>query len=394
MRNLGIRFVILFACVLVMAFALTACGGGSSSSSTTETTSPEAGEATEESIGTSEGSEESTGSGETLVEEPTAVRPTKIDAGLEPLPEPPPKGINVVNLQCDFPTCEAESKTVQAAGKALGWHVKTIVFKTGAPQEAVTQAVNSPAAEFVVLSGIERSIIEPQIKVAEEKGIQIISASNPDPPLPPVWPVAIAQIYGVRQAEALTRWMINDSGGKANIMLLDYQEVPITAAEKPAVEETIEECSECQFFDLPVTGEELAAGSVPAKVVAFLQSHPEVNYVQPAFGNILLGLPQALKSAGLSEQVTLGGSGSMEEAEYKYLANEEVGAYMVAGQSEYSLMRLDAIARILTLQKLPQGVYKKAPQNFLCTPETAKECLGWEGPENQMQEFEELWGLK
>jgi hypothetical protein len=57
-------------------------------------------------------------------------------------------------------------------------------------------------------------------------------------------------------------------------------------------------------------------------------------------------------------------------------------------------MRLDAIARILTHQKLPQGVYKKAPQNFLCTPETAKECLGWEGPENQMQEFEELWGLK
>ena len=78
------------------------------------------------------------------------------------------------------------------------------------------------------------------------------------------------------------------------------------------------------------------------------------------------------------------------------MINQSFGLYARVwfDREEYSLMKIDAIARILTHQKLPQDVYELAPQNFLCTPKTAKECLGWEGPENQVQEFEELWGLK
>ena len=42
---------------------------------------------------------------------------------------------------------------------------------------------------------------------------------------------------------------------------------------------------------------------MPAKVIAYLQAHPETDYVWGAFGNLTLGVPQAIKTAGLSEKV-------------------------------------------------------------------------------------------
>ena len=301
--------------------ALAACGGGSSSTSSSGASEEQATATNGEAEGAggesgTDGQAEGGETGGTLAPEPTSTEPTSIVSGLEPFSKPPPKGITAVNLQCDFPTCETISKPIREMGKKLGWHVKTIVYKTGAPQEAVTQAVNTPGVEYIFTAGIQRPIIEPQIKVAEEKGIAIISTSNPEPPKGEVWPVAIAEQYGAAPATDVMHWVINQSEGKANVLLLDYQEVPITATERPAIEKTLEEdCPECSFADLVLTGEELAAGSVPAKVVGYIQAHPEIDYIHVAFGNILLGVPEALKTAGLLENVTITSMNGLESAE-------------------------------------------------------------------------------
>jgi ribose transport system substrate-binding protein len=300
----------------------------------------------------------------------------------------------VVDLKCDFPTCNRVSEAIHEAGAALGWNVKSIVYKTGSPQPAVTSALNSPGVEYITLSGIPRSIIEPQIKEAEEKGIVFIATHNPEPPELPTWPVSIGEKDSVYQSEGITEWIIKDSGGKANIAMIGYPEVPITAAAPPAVEALIgQKCSECSFVEVPVTGEEVASGGVPAKVVAFLQSHPEVNYLVPAFNNLLLGVPEALTTAGLAEQVKVTGVASMEEAEASMVEKGEVVAYNIVGQAEDGAMSIDAIARISENLPLPQSIYESS-QYWLCTPATFEECKGWEAPTNYLQEWEELWGVK
>jgi hypothetical protein len=261
--------------MLVAAVVLAACGGGGSSSSS-EASSTESSETAEGAGGgesepaSEEGEEpesESEGGGKELVENPSEEPPTGPPEGLEPLSGPVPEGLNVVNLQCDIPTCAGYSKTFQEIGKKYNWKVKTIVFKTGQPQDAMTQAVNTPGVEYVNISGVTTSIIKPQLKIAAEKGIKVIKGEDPGPAEPPTVPVAISTAIGNSEnaAEGLMNWIINDSGGKANVVVIGLPEIP-TVQPTPKTAERVakESCPECHVEELPLTGEELAAGTGPA----------------------------------------------------------------------------------------------------------------------------------
>jgi ribose transport system substrate-binding protein len=383
------RLTVATGALLLAALAIAACGGGGSSSSSAPSPEPASSQSPAE--GESE-------AGSTIVAAPSEIPPTTIPKGLEPLPKPPPTGISVVTLQCDIPTCKGFTEVFEEAAKSLGWHNRTIVFKTGQPQDAMTQAVNTPGVEYINISGVTTSIIKPQLKVAAEKGITVMKGEDPGPAEPPTVPLAISNAYGnaERPAEEITRWMINDSGGKAHIAVIALPEIPITATIPPAVEKLVEkECPECSVDEIAVTGEELAAGTVPAKVVAFLQSHPEVNYVDGAFGNLTLGVGPALKTAGYAEKVKLVTGSGIEAAEAEALKKGEIAAYYVSAQGEFSTAWADAIARDAEGLPLPAKVYEEMPQGWLCKPETAEQCREWETfPTDFLEKYEELWGLK
>lgn len=386
------RFLAIALAATAAALLLAACGGGSSSSSSSsDGPSPGSAETTE---AANKGNGSAETSRATLVPAPSETEPTEIPAGLTPLPKAPKTGITVVNMQCDLPTCGSFSKVFIQAGKALGWNVKTIVFKTGQPQAAMTQAVNTPGAEYVTIAGIPAEIIEPQLKVAEEKGIKVMSCCDPGPPRPPVLPVQIANLKGttVISAEEIARWMINDSDGNATSATVNLPEVPINAPVSEVVTETFEkECPGCSNEEIPYTGEELAAGTVPAKVIAYLQSHPETDYVLAGFGGVLNGLPQAIQAAGLSDKVKVVCRNSIEAPESEMLAHGEVQACYVGGQGEWGAMWADAIARDSEGLPLPQKVYEAAPQHWLCTTKTAKQCFAWNGPQGFLSKYEKLW---
>ncbi len=392
------RFLAVALVVLLTAVVLAACGGGSSSSSSSssEPAPTESEESTE-----AEGAEEAEpegGNGGELVEGPSETRPTTIPAGLEPLKKPPPSGLNIVSLQCDIPTCAGYSKTFQEIGKNLGWNVKTIVFHTGQPQDALTEAVNSPGVEYINISGIPTSIIKPQLKVAAEKGIKVIKGEDPGPAEPPTVPVAISRAIGndIHQAEGRMRWVINDSEGKANVVVIGLPEIPVVVPTPKTAEKVAEEeCPECTVEELPVTGEELGAGTVPAKVVAYLQSHPDTDYVWGSFGNLTLGVPQAIKTAGLAEKVKVVSMNGIEPAEGEALKKGEIQAFNVSIQGEYSTMAADAIIRLAQGLPLPQKIYEETPQSWLCTPKTAEACLEGEPlPPGFLKQYEELWGAE
>ena len=42
-------------------------------------------------------------------------------------------------------------------------------------------------------------------------------------------------------------------------------------------------------------------------MIAYLQSHPDVNYLHLAFSDLGLGVPQALQAAGLADKIKITG---------------------------------------------------------------------------------------
>ena len=60
-----------------------------------------------------------------------------------------------------------------------------------------------------------------------------------------------------------------------------------------------------RFDILEVTVDDLGQGAVGSKIVAYLQSNPDTNYVEFSFGDLITGVPQVLQSAGLSDKVKL-----------------------------------------------------------------------------------------
>jgi ABC-type sugar transport system substrate-binding protein len=375
------RLISAAAALVVVAFVVSACGSSnSSSSSSTAATSS------------------SSSSSFKAVPAPTEIQPTAIIAGLTPLTKAPPKGLKIVTLQCNYPTCAGYTKVFETWAKDLGWENKTITFKTGEPQGAMSQAVDTPGVEYINISGVPTSIIKPQLKIAAEKKILVMKGEDPGPVEPPTVPAAVSRAIGNSEipAKELARWMINDSKGTADAVVIGLPEIPTVGPTPPTIKKTFEsECSGCKSEELAVTGEELAAGTVPAKVVSYLQSHSGVNYVAAAFGNLALGVPQAIKTAGLAEKVKVVSMNGIGPAESAALAKGEIAAFFAGGQGEgYAAGWVDAIAR--SAEKLPllQSVYEKMPQGWLCTPKTAKECTDWEGVSGYIEKYLELWGVK
>jgi ABC-type sugar transport system substrate-binding protein len=391
-RMIAARKIALMA-VLVTALTVgfAACGGGSSSSTGTaaeETTATAAEETT-----ATEAEEATSSLAPAPPEEPPASIPT-----LPPLPKAPPTGVKAVALQCDVAACVPLTKNFEEAATKIGWDLTNITYKTGQPSEAIANALNVANVKYIAVNGVTRSTFEPQLKAACEKEVQIVQSATQDAPDPSAClPAIIAGSHTNNEVpvEYATRWIINHSEGNADILLINVPEAPQIKVTYAAMVRNLERyCPECGHEEVGLTSEELVKGEGPAKVVAALQSHPDVNYILPAFNNLILGVPEAVKTAGLSDKVTIIGNGALEPAEAKYIKNGEIEAWAVHGEEQYGWYQADAMVRLAEGLPVPQKVYDTQPEDWVCVKDQLAECEGWGGPANFRDEFLELWKVK
>ena len=76
-------------------------------------------------------------------------------------------------------------------------------------------------------------------------------------------------------ADRLADWVIEDSGGDANVVAVTIRDFPILVAEEDAVAAAFDEHAPRLLLDaVPVTVEDLGAGEVPQQVASYIQSNP------------------------------------------------------------------------------------------------------------------------
>lgn len=387
------KWMVAVALLASVVVGLTACGGGGSNG--TSSTS-EAKPAEEAGAGESVGTEEKSEAG-SVVEAPPTSPPTENPVDI-PLSKKPPTGKKVTFLQCELSACELFRPGLESATKALGWSLEPLVFNSAEPGKALQQAI-SEGPDFIVMSGVPTAVMKPQMAAAQKAGIPVISCSTVEKPEPGGY---AAQCVGSeeREAEYIGRWMINDSEGNAHVAVLTLPLYPILGTETNYFEKKFEkECPGCSYELVELTPEELGAGSVPQKVVGFLQSNPEINYVFSTFNDPARGLPEILKSSGYGEKVKVVGAAA--DASIIQGIPDKYAAFTQAPHGWMSWAMIDAAARLSVgdeiTEKYEEEIYTD-PLWVIDTKEAAESLKSvgyeWPGPEGFEESFEKLWQLK
>jgi ABC-type sugar transport system substrate-binding protein len=385
------RLALCCALLVSCAAMLAACGGssGTSGSSTDPSGGGEATTASSES-----------GSGDIAgIPAPVIAPPTEfpIKTALKEKPKPQ----NLTWLACSLPICqEALSEGYHEAAEALGWPIKQNNYDTLKAAEAVQTAMNENP-DYIAITGIPAAVYEAQAKEAIKKEIPILSGNDTTPPEPKT--NGVYYQYGPAgvelEGEEIAKWMIHDSGGKARAVTLTIGEYPILTAEIEGIERVFAKCPECGLGTLSVTAEEVGEGKVPSKLVAYLQSNPETEYVEYTFSDLSTGAQAALKGAGLAGKVKQTGVNA-SAAVIKEITKGEQVAWTMQPTKYADWLTLDVASR-LTLG-MPLEPYEKEgnmPTWVVDTPAAAEKLLSeseglWNGPEGFEEKFEELWGVK
>jgi ABC-type sugar transport system substrate-binding protein len=155
-------------------------------------------------------------------------------------------------------------------------------------------------------------------------------------------------------------------------------------------------CSGCKFDELDVTINDVGSGQVGSKIVAYLQSHPDVNYVLFTFADLANGVPQAIQSSGLGSKVKL--IGAVENASIVKGVPNTYKAWTLSPNEYMGMVMVDAAARLASGQTLSQqylnGVYHN-PTWVLDSAAEAKALSAtnntWPGPAGYVDQFKQLW---
>jgi ABC-type sugar transport system substrate-binding protein len=330
---------------------------------------------------------------------PPTAPPTKIPITSQ-LPKAPPSGKTAGYVICNLPTCALFMPGYKAAAAALHWKAKFFVYTGTDPQPAMFQAIQAHV-NYISITGASVAQFKNALAAAKKAHIPVIEQSATDTANPKAGLYADlggSPTYG-RYTQVVDQWMARDSGGKANVVFVNIPDFPILATgEKQARANLAAICSSCTFDTLEVTVNDLGSGGVPSKVIAYLQTHPEVNYVEVSFGDLITGIPEALKGAGFSGKVKLT-SVSATQPVLKGIADGTVAAGNVQPQGYFGWVHFDRFARLaLHLPLAQQTQAELLPTYVVTTADAANALLAkggvWDGPVGYQAAFKKLWRVK
>ena len=231
-----------------------------------------------------------------------------------PLKSRPKPGFTIAYMNCDSPECSLFYSLLVPAARTMG--VKLVDVKAGLTASSVNAAFESVLQQKpdAIINGgddplLWRSALT-QIKAAK---IPIISIGLTDgaPYGLTTYPndvdsgVATFTLNGKLEAD----WIYARKGAKANIDYAWIPELSFSAIIRSAfIAEMHKLCPGCSVRSVQVPVADLGT-KAPQDVISDLQQHPSVNTLSVSASSILVGMPSALREAGISNLTTVGNGG-------------------------------------------------------------------------------------
>lgn len=345
----------------------------------------------------------SSGGGETSSAFPKAVkineefeqRPTSV--GIKtPVGKPIPKGKVVDFIQCGVPACATEREIFEEAMEPLGWSLKSINAGT-TPEEikaAYQQAINDKP-DAVLGSGYPRVLFEPEIQQLKKLNIPVVEAFVEEEPGNGI----TAVIGGIGTSETQGRMMAshvlaNSDDEEMEVGVINVKGFETVTGTAEEVEKVIaEECPKCSTkrLDAPVTS---IGADLPQRISSFLTSNPGIKWATVGYNDMVVGLPTALKGAGIEEAnlVTVNINTSIAP----YLAKGEfLEATMGTSFPEVYWRVVDLLARYYTGQPYEEDLDDSTLPYWTITKESLP-STDEEFPvvTDYQEQFKKLWGVE
>ena len=239
------------------------------------------------------------------------------------------------------------------------------------------------------------------MQAAKDKGIPVFECYATDVPsgeengiYADCYDSSAAAEYG----KALTDWVISDSGGTANTLIVSLPAFPILTAQQDAVQAEFKTCSGCKTDVLAATVPDLSSGAVPQNIASYLQTHTAVDYVYITYAGLDTGVVTALQSADLLSKVKIVGT-QAASAQLQEIIDGTERAWTALPQENAMWTLVDQMARVATNQWSAAQERKTAvpPFYLVTTPEQAQAIVdfknGWPGPDGFEAAYKKLWGV-
>lgn len=323
-----------------------------------------------------------------------ATRPTEIPV-TEPVGKPVPRGKTVDFVGCPAVECNQFSDLLEASATKLGWTVRTLV-SDGSPdsqQKAFAQIVRDKP-DGAIYVGTDRNVYERFLPEIKANGTWMVSACSTDDKGDGIDFVICTPDQQSGTGELMAASIVADSNGDANAL---YVNVPaftnLSKLKDTFLKDMDGLCSSCEASSLDVPLTALGNG-VPQLVVGHLRSHPGVTHIAVALDSLALGLPAALKAAGI-ENVQIVGQGGGAATAQAITTGDQLASVPWPYPETY-LAALDSIVRHVA--DVPQ-VDSKLPRSWYITKNNVGDA---DDKINGMipvvvgadSLFQELWGVK
>ncbi|HEX6522186.1 MAG TPA: substrate-binding domain-containing protein [Streptosporangiaceae bacterium] len=318
-------------------------------------------------------------------------RPTQITSTVKVV-KPVPKGKTVYFITCGAsPECTQEGPIVQQADSLLGW--KTVILNNdGTPQQWKSdfdQVVRAkPAA--VLYSAIPQSTFASEIPALKANGTFIAGCCVTDAAGSTTGigyandvPSQIGPIGGAQAA-----FVAADSKDTANSLIVNLPSLPIlTAAVADYKAGMAAYCPSCKVSELDIALANIA--NAPATIAAYLRSHPSINYVVAATDGLTIGLPAALKNAGLSNVKIVGQGATPTNLQYLHSGQQAVDVAFPYYEALWSMVTAAAqnAAGVPVTPSVAPPLWVLTPSNAPDTSNAFPVVL------NYKSQYEALWGL-
>jgi ribose transport system substrate-binding protein len=273
-------------------------------------------------------------------------RPSSIDLDT-PIDAEIPTGLKLYFISCGVEACEAEADIIKQATDILGWEF-TKLSTDGTPQQIQNawEQVVREKPDGVIYTATPRSQIEQYITDASANGTSIAACCITDAPENGIiWTTSTPDQLG-DLARPMAAWVVNDAAENGNdapgVLYVDLPDFPILSSLATGFESNFKElCPDCAYDVLPVGLADLQ--NAPDNIVSFLRSNPDTKYVITSTDSPFVGLPAALKAAGLDD-VKIFGEGP-STANLTNIANGDQAGTMAFAFYEIMFGAVDAIAR-------------------------------------------------